>query len=126
MSLILDAGAFVSIERGDRLVLALLKAELLARRAPLTHGGVIGQIWRGGTGRQARVAKLLQATEIVPLDDALGRRTGILLGRSRKADVVDAAVVLIASDGDTILSSDVRDLAPLAEAAGVHVDLVAI
>lgn len=126
MSLILDAGAFVSIERGDRLVLALLKAELLAQRAPLTHGGVIGQIWRGGTGRQARVAKLLQATEIVPLDDALGRRTGILLGRSRKADVVDAAVVLIASDGDTILSSDVRDLAPLAEAAGVHVDLVAI
>lgn len=124
MSLVLDAGAFLAVERGDRLVMALLKSELLAGRAPITHGGVIGQVWRGGSGRQAPLAKLVGATRIDALDTQLGKRAGLLLGKSRKPDVVDAAVVLLAVDGDTILTSDVRDLAPLADAAGLHVDLV--
>ena len=126
MSLVLDAGALVAVERGDRDTVALLKAELLAGRAPLTHGGVVGQVWRGGAGRQANLARLLPALEIVPLDDALGRRAGVLLGRARTADVVDAAVVLLAVDGDLILTSDPRDLRALAHAAEVHVDLVAV
>ena len=126
MSLVLDAGALVAVERGDRDTLALLKAELLAGRAPLTHGGVVGQVWRGGAGRQANLARLLPALEIVPLDDALGRRAGVLLGRARTEDVVDAAVVLLAVDGDLILTSDPRDLRALAHAAEVHVDLVPV
>lgn len=126
MSLVLDAGALVAVERGDRDTLALLKAELLAGRAPLTHGGVVGQVWRGGAGRQANLARLLPAVEIVPLDEALGRRAGVLLGRARTADVVDAAVVLLAVDGDLILTSDPRDLRALAHAAEVHVDLVPV
>lgn len=126
MSLVLDAGALVAVERGDRDTLALLKAELLAGRAPLTHGGVVGQVWRGGAGRQAHLARLLPALEIVPLDEALGRRAGVLLGRARTADVVDAAVVLLAVDGDLILTSDPRDLRALAHAAEVHVDLVPV
>ena len=126
MSLILDAGAFVAVERADRLTLALLKVELLAQRHPITHGGVLGQVWRGGSGRQARLAKLLPALEVAPLDTALGKRAGALLGRARKADVIDAAVVMLAADGDTILTSDENDLAPLAAAAGLHVDLVGV
>ena len=55
MSLIFDAGAFVAIERGDRDLVALIKRERLANRSPLTHGGVIGQVWRGGFGRQANL-----------------------------------------------------------------------
>lgn len=126
MSLLLDAGAFVAVERGDRFTAALVRNELLARRAPITHGGVLGQIWRGGVGRQARIAKLVPALEIAPLDEALGRRAGLLLGRARKADVVDAALVLLARDGDSILTSDPRDLEPLAFVAGVHVELIPV
>lgn len=126
MSLVLDAGAFVAVERGDRLTAALVKAELLAGRAPITHGGVIGQVWRGGVGRQARIAKLVAAVEVVPLDDGLGRRAGMLLKQARTADVIDAAVVLLAADGDSILTSDPDDLEPLANAAAVHVDIVAV
>jgi len=126
MSLILDAGAFVAVERGDRLTTSIIKAELLAGRAPLTHGGVIGQVWRGGTGRQAQVAWLLPALEIAPLDVVLGRRAGMLLKQARRSDVIDAAVVLLASDGDSILTSDPADLEPLARAAGLHVDIVAL
>lgn len=123
MTLILDSGAFVAIERGDRDLVALLKGELLASRVPRTHGGVVGQVWRGG-GRQARLAKLLAGTEVAPLDDELGRRAGVLLARARRRDVIDAAVVLLSDDGDSIVTSDPDDLRPLAAIAGVLVDLV--
>jgi hypothetical protein len=126
MSLVLDAGAFLAVERADRETVALLKRELIARRVPVTHGGVVAQVWRGGTGRQARVARLLGAAEVSPLDDRLGRRAGMLLGRARKADAIDAAIVLLAADGDTILTSDPEDLRALAASADVHVDLVAV
>ncbi|MCC7108787.1 MAG: PIN domain nuclease [Deltaproteobacteria bacterium] len=123
MALVLDAGAFLAAERGDRELVALLKDELGRGRAPLTHGGIVGQVWRGGA-RQARLALLLAGTEVAPLDDALGRRAGALLARARKADVVDAALALLATDGDTLLSSDPGDLRALVDAAGLAVDVL--
>ena len=59
MTMLLDAGAFVAVERGDRDVVALVKRERLAQRSPLSHGGIVAQIWRGGSGRQSEVARLL-------------------------------------------------------------------
>jgi|HubBroStandDraft_3_1064219.scaffolds.fasta_scaffold499677_2 hypothetical protein len=56
--LILDAGAFVAAERGDRVVAALIKREWLAGRVPTTCGAVVAQVWRGGR-RQAGPAMLL-------------------------------------------------------------------
>ena len=126
MSLVLDAGALVAIERSDRDVVALLKRELLAGRAPLTHGGVVGQVWRGGAGRQANLARLLRGVEVRPLDDALGRRAGELLGRAGEVDVIDAALALLAVDGDVILTSDPGDIAVLVAAAGTHADIVQV
>src|SRR2546430_1733924 len=124
MRLILDAGAFVAIERADRGTMALIKQELIERRAPLTHGGVVGQVWRGGHGRQTNLARLMPALEIATLDVALGRRAGILLGKSRKTDAIDAALVLLASHGDLLLTSDSEDLEPLAASAGLDIDIV--
>jgi hypothetical protein len=125
LKLLLDAGAFIAFDRGDRMVAALLKRELLARRRPRTHGGVVGQIWRAGA-RQARSAHLLQAMEVVALDLELGRRAGLLLGHTRKNDVVDAALVLLASDGDWIVTSDPDDLSSLADGAGLHVEIISV
>jgi hypothetical protein len=122
--LVLDAGALIAIERADRDVIALIKRERLAGRAPLTHGGVLGQVWRGGRGRQASLARVLAGLNVLALDDELGRRAGILLGRTRRSDVIDAALVLLATDGDEILTSDSKDLRPLVQATGVHVDIV--
>jgi len=124
VSLILDSGALVAVERGDRDTVALIKHELTAGRSPLTHGGVIGQVWRGGSGRQASLARLLPGLDVAPLDTGLGRRAGVLLAKTRTADVIDAALVLLAADGDTLLSSDPGDMAVLAAALGVHVDVV--
>ncbi len=124
--LVLDAGAFVAVERGDRDVVALVKRERLAGRAPVTNGGVIAQIWRGGRDRQAPVARLLAGVEVTPIDDRLGRRAGMLLARTGGADPIDAAVVCLAADGDDILTSDSDDLRLLAEAAEVHVELIPV
>jgi len=126
LSLILDAGAFVAVERGDRDIVALVKRERLAERAPLTHGGVVAQVWRGGAGRRAILARLLAGVDVQALDISLGKRAGMLLGRSGGADAIDAAIVCLAGDGDEILTSDPNDLRALAEAAGLHVELVPV
>jgi len=126
VTLVLDAGAFLAVERGDRDVVALVKRERLAGRPPVTHGGVVAQVWRGGHGRQAGIARLLAGVEVAALDEGLGRRAGMLLARSRQSDAVDAAVMCLASDGDDVLTSDPGDLLALAEAAEVHVELIPV
>jgi hypothetical protein len=67
VTLVLDAGAFVAVERGDRNLVALVKRERLAGRPPVSHGGVVAQVWRGGHGRQAPVARLLAGVEVLTL-----------------------------------------------------------
>jgi hypothetical protein len=124
--LILDAGAFVAAERGDRDLVALVKRERLADRVPVTCGGVVAQVWRGGQGKQAPLARLLAGVEVAPIDGSLGRRAGMLLARSAQSDAIDSAVVCLAGDGDDILTSDPGDLRGLAEAAGVHIELIAV
>jgi hypothetical protein len=124
--LVLDAGAFVAVERGDRDVVALVKRERLAGRVPVTNGGVVAQVWRGGRGRQVLVARLLAGVEVAPIDDSLGRRAGMLLARTGSSDAVDAAIVCLAADGDDILTSDAGGLRILAEAAEVHIELIPV
>jgi len=124
--LVLDAGAFVAVERGDRDVVALVKRDRLAGRPPVTCGGVVAQVWRGGHGRQVPLARLLAGVDVAPIDDGLGRRAGMLLARSGRSDAIDAAVVCLASDGDDILTSDPADLRGLAEAAGIHVEFIPV
>ena len=51
---------------------------------------------------------------------------GELLGVTRTHDVIDAAVVLLASDGDRIATSDPDDLELLALAAGLEVEIVPV
>ena len=126
MTIILDAGALIAVEGSDRELLAAIRDEVRGGCPPLTHGGVIGQVWRGGRDRQAVLAIVLAGVDVAPLDDRLGRRAGVLLGRTGTADVVDAALVLLASDGDEILTSDPDDLRVLAAAAGIHVELVPV
>ncbi|MGH2771954.1 MAG: hypothetical protein ACRDIU_02285 [Actinomycetota bacterium] len=126
MNLILDTGALIALERNDREMWRRL--ELARGRgddAP-THGGVVGQAWRGDGPREALLAKALKGVDIKSLDEELGRAAGVLLGRARGSDVIDAALVLLAADGDRIATSDVEDLRPLAEESGVHIDLIAV
>jgi hypothetical protein len=76
--------------------------------------------------RATGVGRLLAGVVVVALDETLGRAAGVLLARAGASDVIDAAVVLLASDGDEILTSDPHDLAVLTAASGVHADIVAV
>jgi len=126
MKLVLDNGALIALERNDRAMWRRLKLALLAEQVPVSHGGIVGQAWRDRGPRQALLAKALDAVEIRALDRALGRAAGELLALTRHSDVVDAALVLLAEDGDQIVTSDLGDIEPLALAARRQVDLIRV
>ncbi|MDQ6777924.1 MAG: hypothetical protein M3071_17330 [Actinomycetota bacterium] len=112
MTLILDAGALIAVERGDRATAALIEVGRQDGRGIIVPAGVIAQTWRNGP-RQVRVARLLNANEVSvePLTDAAARATGILCGAADTTDVVDASVVIVARRYKaTVISSDRADL----------------
>ena len=123
MTLVLDSGALVALERNERSMWVRLKAAGLDDELPVTHAGVLGQVWRGGP-RQARLSQALGGIDVRALDEPLGRAVGQLLATSGSSDVIDAAVVLLAHDGDEIVTSDRDDLEQLASALGRHVELI--
>jgi hypothetical protein len=118
-----DSGALIAAERSERRIWARHRTLLLRRIVPTIPAPVIAQCWRG-TARQAQLARLLAGCEIESLDDTKARATGILAGRARTADVVDATVVEGAlRRGDLIISSDEDDLAAIAAAVSRRVDI---
>jgi hypothetical protein len=102
------------------------KAAQLAGNVPVTHGGVVGQAWRGRGARQALLVKALNGIDVRALDDEAGRAAGKLLGLCAASDVIDAALVLLAEDGDDIITSDLDDIEPLSAASGLHVELIRV
>ena len=112
MTLVLDAGALIAIERDDRATAALIEVARQDGRGIVVPAGVVGQAWRGGN-RQARLARLLNARDIVveSLTDSGARAAGVLCGAAGTSDVIDASVVLSARRHHaTVLSSDRADL----------------
>jgi hypothetical protein len=122
VTLVLDSGALVALERNERSMWVRLKGAHADGEPPVTHAGVLGQVWRGGS-RQARLAQALAGIDVRSLDEPLGRAVGQLLAEAGISDVIDAAVVLLATDGDEIVTSDHDDLEQLASALGRHVEL---
>lgn len=123
MTLVLDSGALIALNRNERRMWVRLKAAFTAGELPVTHAGVLAQVWRGGA-RPARLAQALAGIDVQPLDESLGKATGELLGATGFSDVVDAAVVLLSNDGDEIVTSDPGDLALLARSTGRHIEVV--
>lgn len=126
MTLVLDSGALLALERGDKAVWKRYKSAVLSKSVPVSHGGVVGQVWRDGGPRQARLEQALQMVDVRPLDDALGRKAGVLLSSTSTKDVIDAALVLLAQDGDEIVTTDPGDIALLADHADLHVDVLPV
>ena len=124
MRLVLDSGALIAIEKGDRSMWRRLKTAQVAGMIPICHGGVVGQVWRGRGPREAFLATALAAIDVRPLDETLGRTAGALLAIAKRRDVIDAALVLLARDGDSIVTSDPDDIEPLARASGRHVEII--
>ena len=117
-ALILDAGALIALDRDNRAVVAQLRVASRDGLELRTNAMVVSQIWRGSRGRQARLAQFLQAVDVRSIDQGAGRDAGELVGKAGTSDTIDASVILLASQGDRILTSDPDDLRHLAAAAG--------
>jgi hypothetical protein len=123
MTLVLDSAALIALDRNERSMWVRLKAAQAVGSLPVTHGGVVGQVWRGGP-RQARLAQALEGIDVASLDKPLGRAAGELLGAVGLSDVIDAALVILSNDGDDIATVDFDDFEHLASSAGRHVELI--
>jgi hypothetical protein len=117
-ALVLDAGAFVAVDRADRSMIARLRAAQQAGLELRSTGVVITQVWRDPAGRQANLARLLKSVDIKAVDEPLGRDAGVLLGRAGMTDAVDASLVAVSAVGDRVLTCDAGDIRPLVAASG--------
>jgi hypothetical protein len=112
MTVLLDAGALIAIDKRDRSVGAMLR--ILQRDAvPLaTSGAVLAQAWRDPL-RQANLARVLTGVHVAALDEAAGRQVGELLRANGTADLADAHLSLLVRDQDRVLTSDDEDIRTL-------------
>ncbi|MGH8907046.1 MAG: hypothetical protein ACRD0K_11130 [Egibacteraceae bacterium] len=92
MALILDTGALLGFERGNRRVIALVEIAQRERVPVRTTAAVVAQAWRSGT-RQARLGRLPRGVDERSLDPGAARRIGALLTAADTADVVDGSVI---------------------------------
>ena len=115
--LVLDAGAFVAVERGDRAMAARLRVAVRGGLDLRSNGAVVAQVWRDPFGRQAELARLLRAVDVRPVDRRLGQEAGVLSARAGAGDAVDATVVAIAGAGDRIVTGDPGDIRALVAAS---------
>jgi hypothetical protein len=123
-ALVLDAGAFVAVDRADRAMVARLRVAERSGVELRSNGAVVAQVWRDPTGRQAELARLLRSVDVRPVDQRLGQDAGVLSGRAGKGDAVDATVVAIARAGDRILTGDPGDIRVLVSVAGRRIAVV--
>lgn len=123
--IVLDAGAFIGIDRGDRAVAALLRVIWEEGLPVLSSAAVVAQVWRGGSA-QARLARVLAGVDVRALNPEDAKRTGILLARSKTADVVDGHVALLVGGGDRVLTSDPKDIETLLAAREVSATVIRV
>lgn len=121
---VLDAGAFIAVDRNDRAMIARLRVAQMHGHELRTSAIVIAQVWRSQGGRQAGLARLLRAIEVHPVDEQMGREAGALLAKARTDDPIDATVVLVARSGDRIITSDADDIRRLCSSTGKRVSIV--
>ena len=112
MTLVLDAGALIGLERNDRHLVVLLSRAIEGSRAIVVPAGVVAQVWRDPS-RQVRLARFLNTEDldIAILDAELARAVGRLLAARESSDVIDASVVVLAHQhAAVVVTSDADDI----------------
>src|SRR5690349_9553497 len=96
-AVVLDSGSLIAFERGDARMRALLRAALDTGVRVVIPAGALAQVWRDAA-KQVALGALSRAatTRVVPLDQVLAEAVGVLCGKRKTSDGVDASVVLVA------------------------------
>ncbi|MBT6446446.1 MAG: PIN domain nuclease [Acidimicrobiaceae bacterium] len=114
--LTLDTGALIALERGNRVVAAVLQRAIAANADVALPTTVIAQAMRDPAKQVAlNVLMRTSATDIVDLDQPNAVAVGRMLAVSGTSDITDAHVAVTAtSRNHTIATNDPGDLAALA------------
>jgi predicted nucleic acid-binding protein len=120
---VLDAEGIVRLADGDRRTRLHYEAARDRESHVVTAASTIAEVIRGGP-RDASLHRVLNRITVVPIDKALGRAAGELLGRAGMAghrctiDALLAAVALGQARPVVLLTSDPDDMARLTEEPG--------
>ena len=125
MTVVLDAGALIAIDRRDRTVGAMLRVAQQEQLAIRSSAGVVAQVWRDGS-RQANLARVLSGVDVAPLDLAAAKHIGPLLGATDTSDAIDGHIAHLAEPGDRLLTSDPQDMRRLLGDRAGHVTVVTV
>lgn len=125
MTIVLDAGALIAIDRRDRAVGAILRVAQRQQLAIRSSAGVVAQVWRNGA-RQANLARVLSGVDVEALDLYAAKRIGPLLGRTQTEDAIDGHVAQLVERGDHVLTSDPQDIRRLLDDRVGDVTLVTV
>jgi predicted nucleic acid-binding protein len=122
--LILDAEGIVKFADGDPRTLERLRYAWQRNGKVVTAASALAEVLRGGP-RDAKVHRVLRRVTVVPIDKALGRTAGELLGRAGLSGhrctgaALLAAVALGQPRPGVLLTSDPEDMARLTEEPGL-------
>jgi hypothetical protein len=112
-----DAGALIALDNNDRRMWARHKLALDDGRDLHVPAVVVGQAWRDA-GKQVRLGRALAGLQVDPVGLDISKAAGILCGKAGTSDVVDAAVVVMATAQRAIIwTTDVPDIAALCRAS---------
>jgi hypothetical protein len=129
-SLVLDAGALITLDRNDREVWAMLRVASDDNELIQVPTATIAQAWRDSR-RQVLLTRALGHCDEVFLDGALARAAGLLCGQSKTADIVHASVALTAAGLArrgfvSVLTSDTGDIEHLIATLQITANIISI
>ena len=121
-AVVLDTGALIAIDRGDRRIGAVLHEAARQGIDAVTSSACVAEAWRD-PARPARLSRALAGLVENPLDSRTARACGVLLARAGTSEVADAAVALLAADDDLVLTCDAKDIHHLLETTGTDAEV---
>jgi predicted nucleic acid-binding protein len=121
-SVVYDTGVLIAADRSQRRVWAEHRVRLEAGLVPLVPAPVLAQASR--SPKQAQLRRLLRGCEVIAFDEASAHAAGVLLGKTRTRDVVDASVaeMSIRKQAD-VVSDDAADIRRLLSAANAKTSI---
>ena len=131
MTIVLDTGALIAVDRGSRTVLSRLQTAFDKGDEVQVPAGVIGQAWRQ-PNQHALLSRALKRCEEVALDGSIARSPGQLCGQAGTSDVIDASVAVVVADSShhgskvTLLTSDPSDMRNLLSALHTKAEIIKV
>jgi predicted nucleic acid-binding protein len=123
--IVYDTGVLIAADRSLRRTWAEHRVRLEAGIIPLVPSPVVAQASR--SPKQAQMRRLLRGCEVVPFDETAGHAAGVLLGRTRTEDVVDASVAVLAMlRSADVVSDDPEDIQRLLAAGRSKASILAV